>query len=199
MALTRARVVTGATELQAKIEAGIREILLQPRDRDRLLRDVAGMRRRIEAEKPAKTIWSVKYLRGGLIDLEFLAQYLQLRHAYETPEVLATGTQAALTRLTKAGYLDGTLAEALIEATRFFRQLQGTLRLTVGPAFDADKLPEALQSTLARAVGMEDFSALRSRLLRTAEAVHEIFIEQVERPAEALIENDGQNAEITSK
>ena len=94
--------------------------------------------------------------------------------------------------------LEAGLAEALIEATRFFRQLQGTLRLTVGPAFDADTLPEALQSTLARATGMGDFSALRSRLLHTAEAVHQIFIEQLERPAEAFVEGGDKNLETTS-
>ena len=104
MALTRARVVAGEPSLRKKIEAGIRKILLRPRDPDRLLRDIAAMRQRIEAEKPAKTIWSVKYLRGGLIDLEFLAQYLQLRHASKVPTVLATGTQTAYARLAEAGF-----------------------------------------------------------------------------------------------
>jgi len=186
MALTRARVVAGAAPLRDEIEAGLRDILTRPRDPDALLRDIAAMRKRIEAEKPAKTIWSVKYLRGGLIDLEFLAQYLQLRHAHEDPSVLATGTQEAFTRLAAAGVLEAPLAAALIDATRFFRQLQGSLRLTVGPAFDADSLPKVLQSTLARAVGMSDFMALRSRLLRTAEAIHQVFIEQLESPAKAL-------------
>ncbi len=81
------------------------------------------------------------------------------------------------------------MARDLIEATRFLRQLQGTLRLTVGPAFDADTLPEALQSTLARAAGMADFDALRARLIVMAKAVHRIFIERLEEPAKALIEN----------
>lgn len=186
MALIRARVVASAAPLRKKIEAGIREILLAPRDPEKLLRDIAQMRQRIEGEKPAKTIWSVKYLRGGLVDLEFLAQYLQLRHAHEAPSILATSTQAAFAKLEAAGIIDSPLATALIEATRFFRQVQGCLRLTVGPAFDADSLPEALQSTLARAAGMSDFMALRSRLLRTSEAVHQVFIERLEAPAEAL-------------
>jgi glutamate-ammonia-ligase adenylyltransferase len=175
--------------LTAKIQEGIREILVQPRDPEGLLRDIAAMRQRIETERPAKTIWSVKFLRGGIIDLEFLAQYLQLRHANEDPSVLATTTQAAFANLAKGGYLDDNVARDLVEATRFLRQLQGTLRLTVGPAFDADTLPEALQSTLARAAGMADFDALRARLIATAKAVHRIFIERLEEPAKALIED----------
>jgi len=189
MALTRARTVAGQPALTAKIQAGIRQILVQPRDPERLLRDIAAMRQRIEAEKPAKSIWSVKFLRGGIIDLEFLAQYLQLRHASENPSVLATTTQAAFANLAKGGFLEDEVARDLIEATRFLRQLQGTLRLTVGPAFDADTLPEALQSTLARAAGMADFDALRARLIATADAVHRIFIGRIEEPAKALIED----------
>jgi glutamate-ammonia-ligase adenylyltransferase len=188
MALTRARVVAGSAPFRDKIESGILEILTQARDSDGLMRDVAAMRKRIGSEKPAKTIWSVKYLRGGLIDLEFLAQYLQLRYAHRDPTVLATGTQEAFTRLAAAGYIEASLAAALIDATRFFRQLQGSLRLTVGPAFDADSLPQALQSTLARAAGMSDFMALRSRLVRTAEAVHQVFVELLEEPASKLTE-----------
>jgi glutamate-ammonia-ligase adenylyltransferase len=189
MALTRARAVTGHPVLTAKIQKGIREILVQPRDPEGLLRDIAAMRQRIETERPAKTIWSVKFLRGGIIDLEFLAQYLQLRHANEAPSVLATTTQAAFANLANGGFLEDNVARDLIEATRFLRQLQGTLRLTVGPAFDADTLPEALQSTLARAAGMADFDALRARLIATAKAVHRIFIERIEEPAKALIES----------
>ncbi len=189
MALTRARTVTGHPVLTAKIQEGIREILVQPRDPQGLLRDIAAMRQRIETERPAKTIWSVKFLRGGIIDLEFLAQYLQLRHANEDPSVLATTTQAAFANLAKGGFLEDNVARDLIEATRFLRQLQGTLRLTVGPAFDADTLPEALQSTLARAAGMADFDALRARLIAMAKAVHRIFIERLDEPAKDLIES----------
>ncbi len=74
------------------------------------------MRQRIEREHHAKDRWQTKYVRGGLIDIEFIAQYLQLRHAAEQPDILATPTLDALGRLRLAGCLDPAQADTLIEA-----------------------------------------------------------------------------------
>ncbi len=185
MALTRARLVTGDPGFAARIEATIRDIVLAPRDPGKLLINVAEMRARIAKERPAKSIWSVKYLRGGLTDLEFLAQYLLLRHAAERPELLDGSTQAVYAKLAEAGLMGPALAERLIEATRLVRQIQGMLRLTAAPAFDADTGTEGLQASLARAAGMADFAALRAALIATAQVVHEVFIEMIEEPARA--------------
>ncbi len=186
MALSRARVVAGDPSLSARIEAAIRAVLSAPRDPDKLLIDVAEMRARIAREHPAKTVWSVKYLRGGLTDLEFLAQYLLLRHVHAHPEVLDGSTQAVFAKLAGAGLIGASLARRLIEATRLMRQVQGMLRLTAAPAFDADSGTESLQASLARAAGMRDFAALRDALITTAQEVHEVFIDRIEAPARAL-------------
>ncbi len=186
MALSRARVVAGDPGLRARIEHTIGEILTAPRDPDKLLVDVAEMRARIARERPAETLWSVKYLRGGLTDLEFLAQYLLLRHAQAHPEVLDGSTQAVFAKLAKAGLIGADLAQRLIEATRLVRQVQGMLRLTVGPAFDADSGTEGLQASLARAAGKADFAALRDALIASAGEAHEIFIDIIEDPARKL-------------
>ena len=147
--------------------------------------DVAEMRARIAGARPAKTIWSVKHLRGGLTDLEFLAQYLLLRHASAHPEILDPSTQAVYGNLAGAGLLAPAVAETLIQATRLMRQIQGMLRLTISPAFDADTGPASLQASLARAAGLGDFAALRSRLIATAESAGRIFVEMIEAPARA--------------
>jgi glutamate-ammonia-ligase adenylyltransferase len=185
MALSRARVVAGDPSLRARIEAATRAVLTAPRDPDKLLIDVAEMRARIERERPAKTVWSVKYLRGGLTDLEFLAQYLLLRHAHEHPEILDASTGAVYAKLAGAGLIGSSLAQRLIEATRLMRQVQGMLRLTAAPAFDADRGTEGLQASLARAAGMTDFASLRQALIATAQEVHEVFIDRIEEPARA--------------
>src|SRR5690606_6888236 len=113
LALTRARTVAGPPELCQRVEAELRAIRCAERDPDRLLAEVADMRRRISKEHPAKTIWSVKYAAGGLIDLDFLAQYLQLRHGAEQPQVLSTSTQQAFVRLAEAGILEANRAARL--------------------------------------------------------------------------------------
>ncbi|MDH3910177.1 MAG: bifunctional [glutamine synthetase] adenylyltransferase/[glutamine synthetase]-adenylyl-L-tyrosine phosphorylase [Rhodospirillales bacterium] len=183
MALTRARVVAGDPALAERIEAAIAQVLTAPRDAERLLVDVAAMRARIGREHQAASLWEVKYLRGGLVDLEFLAQYLQLRHAEAHSEVLDRSTQGAFAKLAEAGAIGASLAGRLIEATRLMRQVQGFLRLTVSGAFDEEAAPEGLKSALARAAGAADFAALKADLIGTAQAAHEAFVELVEAPA----------------
>lgn len=148
-----------------------------------MLVDVAQMRARIEREHGTKMVWSVKYLRGGLTDLEFLAQYLLLRHASAHPEILDGATQIAFAKLADAKLLDAPLAQRLIEATRLMRQIQGMLRLTVGPAFDADSGTDGLKASLARAAGVTDFVTLRETLVSTAQMAHEVFVDKIEAPA----------------
>ncbi|WP_420347279.1 bifunctional [glutamine synthetase] adenylyltransferase/[glutamine synthetase]-adenylyl-L-tyrosine phosphorylase [Pelagibius sp.] len=183
MALTRARVVAGPEDFRHRVTESLRHILTRPRDPAALLADVAAMRRRLHKEHPAKSIWSIKYAAGGLIDAEFLAQYLQLREAAQHPQVLATATQQAFANLAEAGVLDADLASRLIEATRFLRQVQEALRLTVGPAFDADSLSPALQEALAASTGMDSFPALRERLTATLSWLHQVFVETIDGPA----------------
>ena len=56
--------------------------------------DVAEMRRAIALEKGEDDIWDLKYAAGGMVDIEFIAQYLQLVHAAEHPEILSVNTLA---------------------------------------------------------------------------------------------------------
>ncbi|MFQ5467071.1 MAG: hypothetical protein ACE5DS_02940, partial [Kiloniellaceae bacterium] len=131
------------------------------------------------------SLWSVKYLRGGLMDLEFLAQYLLLRHAHDHPELCDGSTEAAFAKLAAAGLLGAARAKRLIHGTRLMRQVQGTLRLAAAPAFDADTGTKSLQASLARAAGLADFAALRDTLVATAEGVYDVFVETIEAPARA--------------
>src|SRR6516225_11054892 len=78
MALTRARPVAGDMALREQIADAIGSVLAAKRDPTRLLVDVADMRRRIADENPRPSLWDLKNRRGGLIDLEFIVQYLVL-------------------------------------------------------------------------------------------------------------------------
>ncbi|MDA0653916.1 MAG: glutamine-synthetase adenylyltransferase, partial [Proteobacteria bacterium] len=118
MALTRARVVAAGDAFRQRVEDELRAILTARRDPEALLRDVAEMRARIEREKSSANPWRVKYVRGGLLDLEFLAQYLILCHAADHPDLLTGDTAEAFTRLERAGILDPALADRLRDAVR---------------------------------------------------------------------------------
>jgi glutamate-ammonia-ligase adenylyltransferase len=179
MALTRARVILGEPSFVAEIEASLRQLLSRPRDTEKLHADIADMRRRVAQQFPTDREWDIKYRRGGLVDIEFLAQYLQLRHAPEHPDVIHANTGAALAALARAGVLPAGDAAILIDALALWRRLQGFLRLTIGQEFDEAALPEGIKHAIAAAGRAADFAGLKAHMTETGEAaavIHERFL-----------------------
>ncbi|HYG91782.1 MAG TPA: bifunctional [glutamine synthetase] adenylyltransferase/[glutamine synthetase]-adenylyl-L-tyrosine phosphorylase [Azospirillum sp.] len=191
MALTRARVLGARTPFAERVEAAIHEALVRERDPDKLLWDVADMRRRIEKEFGTDNPWNIKYARGGLIDIEFIAQYLQLRHAHTHPEVLRIGTAGALENAARAGLLAPGVAEDLLDALTLWRRVQGFLRLTTDGVLDPRQVSETLFAGLARATFPNeeppvDFEDLDAKIRAVAARVHAHFRALVEEPAATL-------------
>ncbi len=177
MALTRARVITGPAELRSHVEHAIRAALLRPRDSAKLAADVLDMRQRIAAEKGTEDIWDLKQVRGGLVDVEFIAQYLQLLHAPAHPQVLDQSTIGAYQRLQSAGLLAPVHADVLIPATRLLHDLTQVLRLCLEGRFIPDTAPTGLKELLARAGGEPTFAILEARLRQTLADVEKLFSE----------------------
>lgn len=185
MALTRARVIAGPPALVAEIEGYIRASLTRSRDERALIADVADMRARIAREFPGRSIWDVKYVRGGLVDVEFIAQYLQLRHGHARPDVLSTSTADALRRLRQAGLLDATVADELLEALMLWHAVQSRLRLAFSGAtttLAGKDAPKALRLAVKGLCGLE-FEALLDKMQRQARRSHNHFITLIEQPA----------------
>ncbi len=175
LALTRARVVTGSPALRAKVEQAIRDTLVRPRDAAKIGKDVREMRARIAAEKGTGDIWDLKQARGGLVDLEFIAQYLQLIHAARRPDVLDQNTVGALRKLVAAGVLDSARGETLIAAARLLHDLTQVLRLCAEGPFDPKTAPPGLRALLSRAGDAPDFERLTARVAETLAEVHGLF------------------------
>lgn len=175
LALTRARVIAGPPKLTAAVEGAILEVLTRPRERATIANDVREMRERIEAEKGTRSIWDLKQVRGGLVDLEFIAQYLQLVSGAEHPQVLDQTTLTALRKLAAAGVLSSSDEAALVDAGRLLHDLTQVLRLSLDVAFDPVAAPAGLKALLAKAGGEDDFAALEARLTAATGAVHRRF------------------------
>ena len=175
MALTRARVVSGPAELRGKVEKAIRDALTIVRDPAKIAADVREMRQRIEKEKGTVNIWELKQVRGGLVDLEFMAQYLQLIHAAAHPRVLEQSTLHAFQRLQQEGLLAPDDAEVLIQATRLIHDLTQILRLCFEGPFDPATAPSGLKQLLARAGDEPSFERLEERLRHTLAEVAQLF------------------------
>ncbi len=185
MALTRARVVSGPPALKSRIEELLVEILTRPPEAARLRADIAEMRARVETERATDNPWKTKHVRGGMLDLEFIAQYLQLRDAARHPEVLSGSASLALARVSEAGGLAAAVAAELIDAARFLVRLQSLLRLTVGMVRNETRYPEDLRAALVRAVDARDFDDLKSRLIDTERRVYQHHLDIIGTPDDA--------------
>jgi glutamate-ammonia-ligase adenylyltransferase len=185
MALTRARVVAAtSTDIDNRITTVICETLARSRDPDRLLVDVADMRLRMARQHKGESRWDVKHHRGGLVDIEFVAQYLQLLHGRAHPRVLAENTAEALERLGEAGVIDIDRVTTLVQALDLWWRLQDALRLMATDAFTEETAPASLKAALARAAGQRDFDTLCRTMDTAYDTVRTLYRDLVDAPAE---------------
>jgi [glutamine synthetase] adenylyltransferase / [glutamine synthetase]-adenylyl-L-tyrosine phosphorylase len=175
MALTRARVIAGPAAFAGRVEDAIRAALIRPRDPRKLVDDVLAMRRRLEEAKGAESPFEVKQVPGGLIDIEFIAQYLMLRHGPSQPALFSTTTPIALKNLRDAGFLDPGAAETLEAASGLYQGLTQMLRLSVDGAFRPADAPRGLTEMLLRIADSPDLSHLEALLAETQRRVRDIF------------------------
>jgi glutamate-ammonia-ligase adenylyltransferase len=190
MALTRLRAVYGPPALCEKVLATTNKVLCKQRDPDKLVREVYDMRNRMDAGKGDNHPWAIKMRRGGLVDLEFIAQYLQLRHAHEHPDILSPTTRDVFKNLGKAGILETEEAEFLANAGSFWLALQAMLRLTTEGPFDPQSASRDLQHMLAHAGKCDDFAGLQTKMEDTAALTMDIYDRIVAQPAQKVIPTD---------
>jgi glutamate-ammonia-ligase adenylyltransferase len=188
LALTRARVIHGPPVLVERLSAIIRQTLCRPRDPDGLVRDVADMRDRIAQHAPPKSTWDFKHLPGGLFDIDFVAQYLALRHAAARPDILDPHPAEMLRRAAAIGLLAGDDCERLLTARRLLADVQSLLRLTLDSdesAFDEGSAPEGQRRLIATTEGAVDLADLQARIARETQAARVIYGRTIEDPARA--------------
>jgi glutamate-ammonia-ligase adenylyltransferase len=176
MALTRARVVSSTPVFRAQVESVIQDILRRPRDAALIAGDVVEMRGAIAKEKGDKDRWDLKYASGGLIDIEFITQYLQLVHAHERPDILDTSTARVLDKAWSLRVLAVEDAEVLRPAVQLYYDLTQILRLCLPERFDPKTAGAGLLRLLARAADVPDFAALDATLIETQAKVRESFV-----------------------
>ncbi|HMJ43008.1 MAG TPA: bifunctional [glutamine synthetase] adenylyltransferase/[glutamine synthetase]-adenylyl-L-tyrosine phosphorylase [Pseudolabrys sp.] len=176
MALTRARVVSASPAFGARVEQVIRDVLRRLRDAALIAGDVVEMRAAIATEKGDSVRWDLKYAAGGLIDLEFIAQYLQLVHAHRLPDILDTSTARVLDKAWQLQVLPVEDAEVLRPAVRFYHDLTQILRLCLPGPFEPKTAGAGLLRLLARAADVPDFATLDATLIETQEKVRASFV-----------------------
>lgn len=166
MALTRARVVASNDAIfTARIDKIVKKHVLKPRDADQLLKDVCDMRARIAKQFPTRNPWALKHIRGGMVDLDFIAQYLVLRHAHAHPKLWHRNARAVLEHVQAEEVLDAAITAPLIEAKKYLSDLMSLLRLSAPGGAITDDAPIGLKRLLVRGMRAVDFADLKTQLL----------------------------------
>jgi glutamate-ammonia-ligase adenylyltransferase len=162
-ALTRARYVAGDADLGAAFEAERTTILRMSRDIPRLAADVVEMRRKMQVGHPNRTqLFDLKHDSGGMVDIEFIVQFLVLAHAHRHAELTRNVGNIAL--LHTAGALrlvpEG-LADDAADAYREYRRLQHKIRLTGAPHARVDAAVQTVRRDAVLALWQHAFGVPR--------------------------------------
>lgn len=172
MALTRARVVaTSQPQFAPRIEAVVKKHVLKPRDNAALLHDVCDMRQRIAKQFPTSNPWALKHIRGGMVDIDFIAQYLVLRYAATKPDIWHRAAHPVFESALQSGLLEASLANSLIAAKHFLSDVMSLLRLSAPGGVITDDAPTGLKKLLTDGMRSADFEALKKQVLHHEQAV----------------------------
>ena len=173
LALTRARVVAGDHELNLKLSAAIQKTLAEPRDSSKTKKDVNDMRNLMLNEQAKLGLWDIKRAKGGLVEIEFIVQYLQL--VVGDPTILNANTRRALLNLSQKELLPEGQATKLLAACLLYQRLTQILRLCVAEQYSPESSPKSLNEAVSRAAEMPDIAATELLLTDTQAQVSAIF------------------------
>ena len=166
-ALCRARVVYGPPEAAAAAEAAIAKAAFDHPFGPDDVRAIRDMRRRMEDTASPSNL---KRGAGGIVDIEFAVQLLQLKYGRDNPKVRQPATFDALAALAEEGYLSADDAQFLTNSYRLLRRVENRLRLIYGSSRDDLPTEADERDKLARQLGYADGAALTAELERvTAE------------------------------
>jgi glutamate-ammonia-ligase adenylyltransferase len=159
MALTRGRVLAGGDKLRQKVEAAIGDILSAPRDMAKLAQDAEDMRQRLRTHQPQAGPFDIRRGDGGLVDVEFIAQSLQLAHGAQHDGLLVPQPlPQILSALKSADCLERDAHDGLQAAAACFLSLRQIASLCLED--DETTPPAAIAGLLLEALNEPDMSRL---------------------------------------
>lgn len=178
MALTRARIIAGDGPLAEAVKASFERALCRPRDAKGVREDARDMRLRLAEAKPPSSSWDLKARPGGLQDIEFIAQTLQLIHA-DRKDVVRASTRDALQALGAAGVLPAGEVRLLTETLQLQLGVLQMIRCAHGSGFDPAQASSGFAKRLAELAGCPNIDALEASLDRRMRDVRKIFDRRV--------------------
>jgi [glutamine synthetase] adenylyltransferase / [glutamine synthetase]-adenylyl-L-tyrosine phosphorylase len=171
MAMTRARVIMGPPSLSAAVEDTLHAALRLSAERPGLKSDIREMHALMHSAKETDNPWHIKSVRGGLTDVEFVTQYLLLRHAGIRSNIIQSNTSTALFGLLCADLLGPNDFNVLSGALSFFKSIMQIMRA----AGCSEASPDVCARYLCEAVGERSLGAIETRLRVMQSSVLDTF------------------------
>jgi len=181
LALTRARPVAGEPGLARQLASTVKRIVSLERDPARLAREVKAMRRLLASEKGDDDLGDLKNMRGGLVDIDFCAQFLVLAHAARHPSLVSPSVAASLEAAGARGLIEKSQALTLIKARSLYTELLQRERLRSTEARPATWNDASVIGVIARNLRYASASALKREVEALRGEVGEVH-RQVVRP-----------------
>jgi glutamate-ammonia-ligase adenylyltransferase len=170
--LSRARVVCGDAGFAGEVMAAVREAMLGPGWRPRLADEIRAMRKKLESTAGPR---SLKRGPGGLTDVEFAVQLLQLKYGRQHPEVVRPNAWDALDALEASGILPASDAATLRDGYSFLRLVEARLRIVTDRPLTEIPEGEDGQAKLARRLGFDGPAAFRAAFRQATAAVRAAY------------------------
>ena len=165
MAFTKARVITGNKGLKSKIENIIKNSLTKSHDNDKLVKNITDLRAKISKEFGSSDIWNLKYVHGGLLDIDFITQYFILLNAHKYPEILTNSSDKALEKLIELELIDDKIGNHLLQSYKFMNSLLLISRLCGGGVINETKIPQGLKNLITSTLELPSFEQVKVDLI----------------------------------
>ena len=176
LALTRARIIHAPIKLEPEIQRAVTSAIIAGPSGVDLADETKSMREKLRTQFGTPNMWEVKHTRGGLVDIEFICQFLTLKYAKTNPEIIRANTPDSIEVLHTAGHLRPKDYQSLLAGYELQQTIQSQLRLCLDklPQQDSD-IPEGLQQILVDATACKSFDQLKKHILEAQKHCHILF------------------------
>jgi len=174
--LIRSRAIAGEHSIYKDFYSNVESFVYQPdADVAECLENVRLSRRRIEDPIPPGPGYNVKLGRGGIREIEFLAQALQLAHGGRDRWLRFPHTLVSVSRLADRDYITDKQVTVLFDAYEFLRRLEHHLQMEHGLQTHIVPKSEHTRELTAKRMGCSTFEKFEQDLLRHSDGVRDVF------------------------
>ncbi len=179
-AIVRARAIVGDADIREKIDAELTVLRNAERDPAKVTKEILSMRKTLDKEKPAANLFDVKLVEGGLIDIEFIAQWAVLTKAAVPSDDYDSSTISLIEAVDDA-VLDTGRKEQLKNAYQFYNAMLQIQRVCLDGNFDDKTAEKGFTDLLTEQVSVPDLKTLKAELAESQKTVRQIFMKLLSR------------------